>query len=173
VFINNSIIGLYPNYRFIKQYEERKGKTRVGAFLWAILTVFKRYPFLRLRFHLEGKEVLRRTPFVLIANNEHEMEGYRLGTRASLTDGHLWVYIMRRKGRWGLVRMVLSLAFGRFSKERDFEIYRTKELWIEGRQKRLGVSLDGEIELLEMPLHYRALPRALKVIVPQEPGASV
>jgi diacylglycerol kinase family enzyme len=172
VFINNSIIGLYPNYRFIKHYEERKGKGRLGAFLWAVLTVFRRYPFLTLRFHMNGNEVLRRTPFVLIANNEHEMEGYRLGTRSSISEGHLWVYIMRRTGRWGLLRMVLSLALGTFSKDRDFDIYRTKELWIEGRQRRLGVSLDGEIELLDMPLHYRTLPKALKVIVPQERAVS-
>ena len=167
VFINNSIIGLYPNYRFIRAREERHGRWHWLAYIWSVLTVVKRLPFYRLHFRLDGREFVRHTPFVLIANNEHEMEGYRLGSRASLSEGHLYVYIMRPTGRWGLLRMVLNLALGRFSKKRDFEIYRTRELSISGRQKRLGVSLDGEIVILDMPLRYRSLPQALRVIVPQ------
>ena len=167
VFINNSIIGLYPNYRFIRAREERRGRWHWVAYVWSVLKVFKRLPFYTLRFRIDGREFVRRTPFVLIANNEHEMEGYHLGTRASMTEGQLYVYIMRPTGRWGLFRAVLNLALGRFSKRRDFEIYRASELWIEGRQKRLGISLDGEVTILGLPLHYRSLPRALRVIVPQ------
>jgi YegS/Rv2252/BmrU family lipid kinase len=169
VFINNSIIGLYPNYRFIKAREERRGRWHWLAYVWSVLKVFKRLPFYTLRFRIgDGREFVRRTPFVLIANNAHEMEGYHLGTRASLTEGQLYVYIMRPAGRWGLFRMVLNLALGRFSKRRDFEVYRAGELRIHGRQKRLGVSLDGEITILNLPLHYRSLPQALRVIVPRD-----
>lgn len=167
VFINNSIIGLYPNYRFIRAREERHGRWHWLAYLRSVLAVVKRLPFYRLHFQLDGREFVRHTPFVLIANNEHEMEGYRLGTRSTLTEGQLYVYIMRPTGRWGLLRMVLNLVLGRFSKKRDFEIHRTRELTIRGRQKRLGVSLDGEIVILNTPLHYRSLPGALRVIVPQ------
>ena len=167
VFINNAIIGLYPNYRFIKAREERLGRRSWVAYVWSALKVFRRLPFYTLRFRIDGREFVRRTPFVLIANNEHEMEGYHLGTRASLTEGKLYVYIMRPQGRWGLFRLVLNLALGRFSKGRDFEIYRTGELQIDGRQKRLGISLDGEITILDLPLRFRSLPRALRVIAPQ------
>jgi diacylglycerol kinase family enzyme len=167
VFINNSIIGLYPTYRFLREYVERKGWRNWLAFTWAVLTVFKRYPFLTLRFHVEGKPIVRTTPYVMIANNEHEMEGYQLGTRSRLDTGELWIYIMRRRGRWGLLRMIVSLVLGQFNKTRDFEIFHASEVWIEGRQKRLGVALDGEITILDTPLHYRSIPKALQVVAPQ------
>jgi diacylglycerol kinase family enzyme len=77
---------------------------------------------------------------------------------------------MRRRGRWGLLRMILSLALGRFSKTRDFETLHAKEVWIEGRQRRLGVALAGEITIIDTPLHYRSIPAALRVIAPRVEG---
>jgi diacylglycerol kinase family enzyme len=167
VFLNNSIIGMYPNYRFIRENELRKRRWPLLAYAWSALKVFWRLPFYTLHFRVDGREFVRRTPFAMVANNEHEMEGYRLGSRASMTEGCLYLYIMRPAGRWGLLRMVLNLALGRFSKHRDFDVYRAHEIIIHGRQKRLGISLDGEIAVLPTPLHYRSLPRALDVIVPR------
>ena len=55
VFINNSIIGLYPNYRFIRAREERHGRWHWLAYIWSVLTVVKRLPFYRLHFRLDGR----------------------------------------------------------------------------------------------------------------------
>jgi YegS/Rv2252/BmrU family lipid kinase len=168
VFLNNAIIGLYPEYRFIKDRQERRGRHRWLAFLWAVGAIFRRYPFLAVRMTIDGCTQVRRTPYMLVANNEHAMEGYQLGTRGSLTEGKLWIYVMKRQSRWGLVRMVIDLALGRFRAERDFEIFEAAEVWVETRRKRrLGVSLDGEIVIMEAPLHFRSLPQALNVIVPR------
>jgi YegS/Rv2252/BmrU family lipid kinase len=169
VFLNNAIIGLYPEYRFIKDKQERRGRHRWLAFLSAVAAVFRRYPFLGVRMTVDGCTQLRRTPYILVANNEHAMQGYQLGTRRSLTEGKLWIYVMKRQSRWGLLRMVLDLLIGRFSAERDFDIFEATEAWVETRSKRrLGVSLDGEIVVMETPLHFRSLPGALNVIVPGE-----
>jgi hypothetical protein len=40
------------------------------------------------------------------------------------------------------------------------------ELTISTRARRFGVSLDGELKILDGPLRYRIRPRALQVIVP-------
>jgi YegS/Rv2252/BmrU family lipid kinase len=168
IFLNNAIIGLYPEYRFVRDRHERRGRRPWLAILSAIAAVFRRYPFLAVRMTVDGCTQLRRTPYILVANNEHAMQGYQLGTRRSLTEGKLWIYVMKRQSRWGLVRMVLSLLLGRFSAERDFEIFAASEAWVETRrQRRIGVSLDGEIVVMDTPLRFRSLPRALKVIVPR------
>ena len=168
VFLNNAIIGLYPEYRFIKDRQERRGRHRWLAFLSAVAAVFRRYPFLAVRMTVDGCTQLRRTPYILVANNEHAMQGYHLGTRRSLSEGRLWIYVMKRQSRWGLVRIVLNLLLGRFSAEQDFEIFEASEAWVETRRKRrLGVSLDGEIVVMETPLRFRSLPQALNVIVPR------
>lgn len=167
-FLNNSIIGLYPIYRFIKAEQERRGWHRWPAFLWAVWTVIRRYPFFTVRMEVDGREVVRRTPYILVANNEHAMQGYQLGTRASLKEGRLWVYVMRRQGRFGLLRMVINLALGRFSAEQDFDIFSAREVRVETKRRRIGVALDGEVTVMESPLHYRSRPLALNVIVPGE-----
>jgi YegS/Rv2252/BmrU family lipid kinase len=168
VFLNNAIIGLYPEYRFIKDRQERRGRHRWLAFLSAAAAIFRRYPFLAVRMTVDGCTQLRRTPYILVANNQHAMQGYQLGTRHSLSEGKLWIYVMKRQSRWGLIRMVLNLMLGRFSAEQDFEIFEAAEAWVETRRKRrLGVSLDGEIALMDTPLHFRSLPGSLNVIVPK------
>lgn len=90
-FLNNSIIGLYPVFRFLRAEQERKGMPSKLALLWAAAGVFHRLPLFTLRFLVGGKEIVRRTPYVLIANNEHAMQGWQLGTRRSLSEGKLWI----------------------------------------------------------------------------------
>jgi diacylglycerol kinase family enzyme len=165
-FLNNSILGLYPVFRFLRAEEERKGWPRKLALVKAALRAFWRYPFFKLSFLAGGREIVRKTPYVLIANNEHGMEGWHLGLRDSLCDGKLWIYVMRPQSRMALVWMLLKIAFGRFRGPDHFEIFQAEELYVETRSSRIGVALDGELHVMENPLRYRILPRSLRVIVP-------
>ena len=167
IFINNAIIGLYPIYRFIKDEQERRGKHRWMALLSAATEVFRRYPFLTVRLAADGREIVRRTPYILVANNEHAMQGYRLGARRSLREGRLWIYVMREQGRLGLARMLANLVLGRFSARQDFDVFSAAEVSVETRRRRVGVALDGEVAVLESSLRFRSLPRSLNVIVPR------
>jgi YegS/Rv2252/BmrU family lipid kinase len=167
-FLNNSIIGLYPIFRFLRAEQERRGMPRKLALLWAALGVLRRYPFFTMRFLGRGREVIRRTPYVLIANNEHAMQGWELGARRSLSEGRLWVYVMRPQSRFALLRILLSIVFGRFRASDYFDVFSTDEVYIETRSKRIGVALDGEVTVMESPLRYRILPRSLRVHVPKQ-----
>jgi diacylglycerol kinase family enzyme len=167
VYLNNSIIGLYPIFRFVRARKEQKGWNRRLALLWAAAAVIWRYPTLRLRFVVNGMELKRRTAYVLIANNKHAMEGWNLGARECLCEGRLWIYVLKPHGPWGLLRMLVKLLFNRFHPGTEFEIFSAEEVWIETRSKRLGVALDGEVRVMETPLHYRILPRGLRVLIPE------
>jgi diacylglycerol kinase family enzyme len=171
VFINNSVLGLFPNYRSTKEAWERRGfgKTMAGrliAGLAGMLRVFWRLPHLSVEIQVDGGTRRLRTPFVLIGNNEHQMQGFALGRRATLTDGHLWVYAMRPCTRWQLVRMLAGLVLGRMARHSVFEIFRTTRLRIDAKPRRIGVGVDGEMVRMVAPLEYRALPGALRVITP-------
>ena len=167
-FINNAIIGLYPNYRFQRERHERKGRFKWLAMLSAVFGVFRRNPALKLRIEAGGESLERKTPFLMVANNRHEMEGYRLGNRQSVNTGQLCVYMMHRMSRWGLFRLACSVLLGRFSKRRDFDLMDAQSLTVESRRRKIGVSLDGEVVRLAPPLEYRSLPGALRVIVPED-----
>jgi YegS/Rv2252/BmrU family lipid kinase len=163
IFLNNSIIGLYPIYRFLK------ARYRRLALLMGAAAVFRRFPSLKVVLHVDGQEIKRRTPYILVGNNRHAMEGYQLGSRETLTEGKLWIYVMKDHGRWGLLRLLFKLITGRFHGPDEFEIFPAEEVWIEAnRGKKIGVALDGEIAVMDTPLHYRILPRSLKVRVPLE-----
>jgi YegS/Rv2252/BmrU family lipid kinase len=165
-FLNNSILGLYPIYRFLRSAEEGRGWGRRMSFLIGVGKIFRRFPSLKVRMFVNGQEIERRTPYILIANNEHAMEGYNLGARESICEGKLYIYVMKRSGRLGLAWLLVRLAAGQFHGRDAFDIFTTEEAWVETKGKRIGVALDGEVTVMESPLHYRVLPRSLNVLVP-------
>jgi diacylglycerol kinase family enzyme len=171
VFINNSVLGLFPNYRVAREAWERHGfgSTRVGRFVAAgaaVLKIFWRLPHLTVSVEVEGRRRTLRTPFVLVGNNEHRMEGLALGKRARLDAGALWVYVMRPCSRWQLLRMILGLITGRAPREDIFELFRASHVTIDSKRRRIGVGIDGEMVRMHAPLHYECLPGALQVVVP-------
>jgi YegS/Rv2252/BmrU family lipid kinase len=165
-FVNNSSLGLYPSIVREREKQERLGSGKWPAYVWAAIAVLRRYPFLNVRLDADGKELKSRTPFVFVGNNEYEMETLNIGGRACLDAGELSLYVTNRTGRLGLIRLAWRALFGGLRQEKDFLAMCTKELWIETRHKRIRVALDGEITIMEPPLHYRVLPRALRVMAP-------
>ncbi|MDQ1589458.1 MAG: hypothetical protein QOG71_85 [Pyrinomonadaceae bacterium] len=168
VFINNSSLGLYPSIvRHRERQQERLGRGKWFAAMWATLEVFRRYPLFGVRLSTDGQEFRRRTPFVFIGNNEYQMDTFNLGARSCLDAGHLSLHLTRDIGRWGLVRLAASALFGRLRESKDFDALCTKEVWIETRRTRLRVATDGEVTVMRSPLHYAVRPGALRVIVPK------
>lgn len=169
IFLNNSSLGLYPRLvHHREQQQQNLGRGKWPAFIWAALSVLRRYPFLNVRLHLENQELNRRTPFVFIGNNEYEMESLNIGARSCLDAGKLSLYIAHRTGRIGLLRLAWSGFFGGLGNQEDFDALSTKEVWIETHRRNLRVATDGEVNIMKTPLHYRVLPRALRVIAPEK-----
>ena len=168
VFINNSSLGLYPSIvRHREKQQERLGRGKWFAAVWATLKVFRRYPLFRVRLSADGQEFHRRTPFVFIGNNEYQMDTFNLGARSCLDAGQLSLHLTRDIGRLGLLRLAVSAIFGRLREAKDFDALCTREVWIEMHRKRVQVATDGEVNLMEAPLHYRVRPAALRVITPR------
>jgi diacylglycerol kinase family enzyme len=126
----------------------------------------RRYPFLEVRLRINGSDLMRRTPFVFIGNNEYAMKGFRIGERARLDGGQLSLYVANRTGRLGLLRLALRALFGRLNQARDFDTAFSKSIKVETRRSRLHVATDGEIGIMATPLSFRVLPAALTVVVP-------
>jgi diacylglycerol kinase family enzyme len=172
IFVNNSSLGLYPSIVRERKKQQRLGWGKWPAFVWAALTVLRRYPFLGIRVSVDGQELRSRTPFVFIGNNEYEMAGFNIGRRARLDKGELSLYMTNRTGRLGLIRLALRALLGGLRQEKDFLAIRTKEVWIETKHKRLRLALDGEVTNLVPPLHYRVRPGALRVLAPPSTPAN-
>jgi diacylglycerol kinase family enzyme len=166
-FLNNSILGLYPFYRAERERQEASGRRTPGSLFTAIVRTLWRFPRLDLRLRMSDGELKRTTPYVLIANNEHAMEGFEPWKRDSLTEGKLWIYILRDRGRTGLLRLIAKIAVGGSLAPEEFERLRVREVVVDSTRRVLRVAVDGEIVHVSAPLTYRSRPGALKVIVPK------
>lgn len=165
-FINNSSIGLYPQIVLRREEQQRLGRGKWHAAFWAALQMFRLSPFLKVRIDLGGRSFLRKTPFVFVGNNEYDMDLYNIGRRLAMDDGQLSVYFLHRGGRWGVTLLLWHTLVGRLRQWKDFEEVSTDSITIQTRRKKLHVAFDGEVAEMRTPLHYKIVPKALKVIVP-------
>lgn len=167
MFINNSSIGLYPQIVRRRERQQRLGKGKWAAAFWAATAILRRYPFLFIRLRIDEKEVVRKTPFVFIGNNEYAMDFLNVGTRRSLSEGKLSVYLLHKTGRAGLFMLAVRSLVGALQRAKDFEEVKTDEITINAPRENLLVAFDGEVERLETPLCYKIHPRVLRVLVPK------
>jgi len=167
IFLNNSGLGLYPDIvRDREKQQNRLGRGKWPAALWASLAALRRYPFLSIRLDVGGERLARRTPFVFIGNNAYTMQGLTIGVRDRLDDGTLSLYVAQHPTRFGLLRFALDALRGRLGEARDFDVLEADAFEIDTHRKRLRVATDGEVTLMAPPLRYRSLPGALEVLVP-------
>jgi diacylglycerol kinase family enzyme len=168
LFLNNSSIGLYPNIVDAREALRRDGHAKWPAMAIATFRVLRRYRGVVVTIGADGPRRQWRTPFVFIGNNEYEIDGRRLGERARLDGGRLFAYLAPRLRAYQLPLLTLKALLGRARQSGDFEIASATELWIGLRkQRRLRVALDGEVQMMRTPLHYRIRPGALRVVAPE------
>ena len=168
VFINNSSIGIYPSIVDAREELRRQGHPKWTAMAIATASVLRRYRGVSVTIEAGGRRRTWRSPFVFVGNNEYAIDGLRLGARARLDAGALFVYLTPRIRARHLPLLLLKALIGRARQSGEFEIVPAFELWIESsRKRRLRVAIDGEVTQMQTPLHFRVRAKALRVVMPQ------
>jgi len=174
LFVNNSSVGLYPRIvRLRERYQRRRaGKWIVAA--WATLRVIRTAKPLRVQLTMEGAGVIRSTPLVLVGNNAYRMAGFDAGSRESVQERALALYIVRTTGEWRLLRLFWRILARTAQRSGELAMLITTEATIDvpddASVTRLEVATDGEVVVLDLPLVYKSLPGALDVCVPRSAG---
>ncbi|MGH7508846.1 MAG: diacylglycerol/lipid kinase family protein [Gemmatimonadales bacterium] len=171
VFLNNSSLGVYPAIVRLRKRYQATGWAKWVAALWASLVVLRRNPFLAVRILADQEAVIRRSPFVLVGNNEYRMVGLQAAARDSLATGRLSLYVLNAERRRGLLRLAWQVLRQGVDQVRELDLLSAAETTIETRRRRLQVALDGEVLTLGSPLQYRIRPAALRVHVPAAASA--
>ena len=71
-----------------------------------------------------------------------------------MTEGCLFVYILRDQSRFAFFRILMDILLNRFHRADGFEVIRTSVVTVHGRRRKLRVSLDGEIFSLKSPVVF-------------------
>jgi diacylglycerol kinase family enzyme len=166
IFLNNSSLGVYPRIVQLREQHREKGLGKWLAALWATLAVIRRRPFMTVRIQTAGEDLLRRTPAVLIANNAYETAGLSMGSRSSLNQGVLALYVMNADARVGLLRLGWRVWRMGAERVRELDCLLSDQAIIEATRPALRAALDGEVVELRTPLRCRSRPGALRVLAP-------
>jgi len=167
IFINNASIGLYPSIVERRERLIRLGHAKWTAFALATLDVLRRDDEVSIRLESQGTAIAARTPFLFVGNNEYLAEGIHLGARTKLDGGRLSAYFAPPVRTRDLPKLFARALFGHARREHALEVLSTAELWVgTPAGRRMKVACDGEVLTLSTPLHFRAWPGALTVIVP-------
>jgi diacylglycerol kinase family enzyme len=169
VFVNNSSLGLYPRLVWERDTEQRRGRSKWTAFAIALFRTWRRYRTVTVRLTVDGREHVRRTPFVFIGNNEYHVEGLQMGARQALDGGELSLYVTPHLGRFEILALPFQALAGRLASDVKFESFLASEMSIETARRRISVALDGEVTIMPPPLHYTIRPAALRTIGPVTP----
>ncbi len=166
VYVNNSSIGLYP----AAVHERDSLKPKLWKWLAAALAIIKvgvRLSTTHLEFEFEDKKLHFKTPLVFVGNNSYHLAKIGFTNRQKLTDGHLFLYVVRVNRISALLRQIFLTFFGRTAKSKDYMALTKQELVISSPKKRLKVAVDGEVLTLKPPLVYKIHPVSLKIAVPK------
>jgi diacylglycerol kinase family enzyme len=167
IFVNNCSIGLYPSLVIRRERQrQRLGRGKWLAMLLAFLSLFKRYPLVRLALESGGRFHRCASPLVFVGNNAYETDLLNIGRRHSLSGGELSVYLADAPTRLHLLRLVCRALFGKLATVRDFQSMNVTSLTIESRKRRLRMAMDGEVLRMRPPLRFRIRPGELRVMSP-------
>jgi len=153
--------------------QAREAARGVGA--WRMLPrllretywILKRYPFHRIRLHLDNEPVALPTRALIVSNNPVQPHPGLYPLRASLNANALGVYGVREGPLYDLPRLAVALLAGTWPDEPRVFHQVCRQLRIDAiRGERTTVLLDGEREVLRPPLLFDLLPAALPVLAP-------
>ncbi|HEY4284433.1 MAG TPA: diacylglycerol kinase family protein [Chthoniobacterales bacterium] len=167
VFLSRSSVGLYPlALRQRERMYRRFGRSRLIALLSGATALMRWGNIMTIRLTTEKDEHLFRSRFVFVCNNPAELEYFNLPGRQCIDADKFAVYVPRPVSPPGLLRLGFRMLRRQTQESRDFDTFCSREMRFEIKPSRLPVSLDGEVEIMQSPLHYRLRLGALRIRLP-------
>jgi diacylglycerol kinase family enzyme len=170
LFLNNANLGSYPRMVDERSALERRGRSRRVAAIVATARTWWRLRSVTAAITVDGRELIRRSPFIVVGNGRYVLSGFALTRRHDISDQQLSLYVAPRAGRLGALSLPLRALFGTLDRYEQFETIAASEIKIALGQRRVLTAIDGEVCELETPLRFTVKPGALQVLLPQPPS---
>lgn len=168
-FLNNVSLGSYPRMVDERTELERRGRSRRIAAIVAVARTWWRLRSITATITVDGRDLVRRSPFIVVGNGRYVLSGFALTRRHHISDHELSIYVAPRAGRLGALSLPLRALFGTLDRYEQFETFAATEITIAvirpGR-RRVLTAIDGEVYELDSPLRFTVKPGALQVLLP-------
>jgi len=170
IFINNASIGAYPRMVWERNRARKRGLPRPIAVGFAVARTWFDLRSVAARLTIDGRELVRSTPFIFIGNSAYDVEGTDIGRRPTMTDGKLSLYMAPRFGRGDALLLPVRVLLKTLEEHERFESFDAAAISIETSSARVSVGIDGEIRMLDAPLRFSVQSDALETILPEATG---
>lgn len=167
LFLNNVSLGSYPRMVDERTALERRGRSRRVAAIVASARTWWRLRSVIATITIDGRDLIRRSPFIVVGNGGYVLSGFALTRRHQISDCQLSLYVAPRAGRLGALSLPLRALFGTLDRYEQFETISATKITIALSQRRVLAAIDGEVCELESPLRFAVKPGALQVLLPQ------
>jgi diacylglycerol kinase family enzyme len=166
-FLSRSSVGLYPlALRHREEMFRRFGRSRFVALLSGATALARWGSIMTIRLRTESGEHLFRSRFVFVCNNPEELHYFNLPGRECIDADKFAIHVPTPLNPAGILRLGFRMLRRQAQKSRDFDMFCGREVVLEIEPARVPVSLDGEVEMMQSPLHYRLRLGALHIRVP-------
>jgi diacylglycerol kinase family enzyme len=165
IFLNNSSIGFYPRIVQERERQQRQGRSKWLALAQASALMFQQSRTLHVELDGDCTYQSYETPFVFVGNNRYTVTGLEIGKRTALDVGKLWVCTAPYAGRLKLLTLAVKAMLG-LVQDADLAAFETDKADVRIYRAHVQVATDGEVNVMQTPLHYRIRPAALRVVVP-------
>ena len=169
-FLNNVSLGSYPRMVDERTDLERRGRSPRIAAIVAIARTWWRLRSVTAVLTVDGRDLIRRSPFIVVGNGRYVLSGFALSRRHQISDHQLSLYVAPRAGRLGALSLPIRALLGTLDRYEQFETFHASEITMNLTQRQVLTGIDGEVRELESPLRFAVRPGALQVLLPQ-PGA--
>lgn len=169
LFLNNASFGLYT--RIIHSRERHKarfGRYRIVAMLSSLGELLQGQKPFSVRIASDEGVSIERTSMVSVVNNPLQLEVLEPDTKACVQAGSLGVLLLKPTRLRDRVRLMLRTALKELEQDHRLLTFCTTELEVESRRASIELVIDGEITKARTPLLFRAVPKALHLLVPKK-----
>ena len=132
-------------------------------------------PKCRKKYHLklDDQNLQFKSASLVISNNQYASSDEWSSSslkRTGLQEGLMALYSAAPSNFLDKCRILLKLGFGGWRKDPKIKEWLAKEITVQCDNSHEQVSLDGETQMLETPIHFKIVPKHIKLITPR--GAS-
>lgn len=167
IFLNNSVLGLYP--AAVRERERQRGTNRLRkwpAMVVGVAKALQRFPVLDVAVDTGTGPRHLKTPFLAVSVGPYDAGYGPVLRRSQLDTGAFGIYVAHHRSVWSMLRLILRMGLGTWADDEELDCMKAPRLMVHSRRQHLHLANDGEIRRLNTPLDYRIHPCGLRVLAP-------